>query len=186
MNLKYVYSIIKYLPLLYLYAKSRNKNIIDDDLFQWGLSRSINKKNDIIFSAFSDKYYRVVLFDRLCVGGIIRKMYSTCDSFIIKKNILSGGFVPYHSYSTIINAKAVGRNLKIRNCTTIGNKNDTLNNEVPVIGDNVTIGANSVIIGDITIGNNVVIGAGSVVVKDVPDNSIVVGNPARIIKNNNI
>ena len=46
----------------------------------------------------------------------------------------------------------------------------------------MTLGANVTIIGDITIGNNVTIGAGSVVVKDVPDNSVVVGNPARVIK----
>ena len=39
-----------------------------------------------------------------------------------------------------------------------------------------------VIIGNITIGNNVTIGAGSVVVKDVPDNAVVVGNPAKIVK----
>ena len=40
------------------------------------------------------------------------------------------------------------------------------------------------IIWDITIGDNVTAGAGSVVVKDVPDNAVVVGNPARIIKYN--
>ena len=34
----------------------------------------------------------------------------------------------------------------------------------------------------VTIGNNVVIGGGSVVVKDIPDNSIAVGNPAKVIK----
>ena len=59
-------------------------------------------------------------------------------------------------------------------------------NGVPRIGDNVTIGANSVIIGPICIGNNVTIGAGSVVVKDVPDNVCVVGNPGRIISNNGL
>lgn len=52
----------------------------------------------------------------------------------------------------------------------------------PVIGDNVYIAANATVIGDVHIGNNVIIGAGSVVVKDIPDNSVVVGNPARIIR----
>lgn len=70
----------------------------------------------------------------------------------------------------------------MRQCTTIGNKKDGRNDLTPVIGDNVNVGANVVIIGNITIGNNVIIGAGSVVVHDVPDNSVVAGNPARVIK----
>ena len=48
----------------------------------------------------------------------------------------------------------------------------------PVIGDNVDVGANSVITGDRIIGSNVLIAAGSVVVKDVPKHSLVAGNPA--------
>ena len=50
-----------------------------------------------------------------------------------------------------------------------------------VIGDHVFIGANSTILPDVHIGNNCVIGAGSLVTKDVPDNSVVAGNPARVI-----
>ena len=52
--------------------------------------------------------------------------------------------------------------------------------------DNVSINANSVVIGKITIGDNVVVGAGSVVTKSVPDNCVVVGNPAFILKENGI
>lgn len=61
----------------------------------------------------------------------------------------------------------------------MGDKN---NGERPIIGDNVSLGANVTIMGGVHIGNNVVVGAGSVVVKDVPDNCIVAGNPARIIR----
>lgn len=51
-----------------------------------------------------------------------------------------------------------------------------------MIGDNVTLGVNVTIIGGVIVGNNVIIGAGSVVVKDIPDNSVAVGNPCRVIK----
>lgn len=49
------------------------------------------------------------------------------------------------------------------------------------IGDNVFIGAESVVLPGVTIGSNVVIGANSTVTHDIPDNSVAVGNPAQII-----
>ncbi|MCQ2147413.1 MAG: sugar O-acetyltransferase [Bacteroidales bacterium] len=50
------------------------------------------------------------------------------------------------------------------------------------IGNNVWIGGDVTIVPGVTIGNNVTIGAGSVVTKDVPDNVVVAGNPARVIR----
>lgn len=50
------------------------------------------------------------------------------------------------------------------------------------IGNSVFIGAGSIVLPGITIGNNVVIGAGSIVSHDIPDNSVAVGNPARVVK----
>ncbi|KAJ1869844.1 hypothetical protein LPJ57_005455 [Coemansia sp. RSA 486] len=50
------------------------------------------------------------------------------------------------------------------------------------IGNNVWVGGNAVILPGVTIGNNVTVGAGSVVTKDVPDNVVVVGNPAKVVK----
>ena len=90
----------------------------------------------------------------------------------------------FHAYSLVINPDAViGENCSIRHCTTIGNKllKDGSLSKSPIIGNNVEIGSNVCIIGPITIGDNVKIGAGSVVVKDVPPDCVVVGNPARII-----
>lgn len=52
------------------------------------------------------------------------------------------------------------------------------------IGKNCFIGANAIIMCGVTIGDEVIVGAGAIVTKDVPSNSIVVGNPARVIKSN--
>ena len=49
------------------------------------------------------------------------------------------------------------------------------------IGNNVFIGAESVILPNVKIGNNVIVGANSTVTKDIPDGVVVAGNPARII-----
>jgi len=54
-----------------------------------------------------------------------------------------------------------------------------------IIKDNVWIGANSVITAGVTLGKHSIVGGGSVVTKDVPDYSVVVGNPAKMIKQYN-
>lgn len=51
-----------------------------------------------------------------------------------------------------------------------------------VVGDDVYFGNNVIILPGVTIGNRVVVGAGSIITKDIPDNSLVVGVPARVIK----
>jgi acetyltransferase-like isoleucine patch superfamily enzyme len=59
---------------------------------------------------------------------------------------------------------------------------DDIGNGEVVIGNNVFIGVNTVILKNVKIGDNTVIGAGSVINKDVPPCSLVVGNPGRVIK----
>ncbi len=85
-----------------------------------------------------------------------------------------------HGDATYIYAQSVGKNLYINQCATIG----AVGSATPVIGDEVRVATGAIVIGDISIGNNVTIGAGAVVVKSVPDNCVVVGNPARIVKLN--
>lgn len=78
----------------------------------------------------------------------------------------------------VIVSEKVGNYFSIRQYTTVGKGNG---DACPRIGNNVTLGANVTIIGGITIGDNSIIGAGAVVVKDIPANSIVVGNPGKVI-----
>jgi serine acetyltransferase len=81
----------------------------------------------------------------------------------------------------VINDRAViGKNVILRHCTTIGVKKK--DGGCPVIGNDVNIGSNVVILGDILIGDGAVVGAGSVVIKDVPPFAVVAGNPARVIR----
>ena len=53
--------------------------------------------------------------------------------------------------------------------------------EKTIVKDGASIGANSTIIAGVTIGKHAMVGAGSVVTKDIPDNSLVVGNPAKVV-----
>lgn len=54
-----------------------------------------------------------------------------------------------------------------------------------MIGDNVYIGPSSCIVEDVAIGNNVTIGAGSIVTKNIPDNATAAGNYAKVLNFNN-
>jgi putative colanic acid biosynthesis acetyltransferase WcaB len=95
------------------------------------------------------------------------------------------GLVIYHGQGLVVSDQTkIGKNVTLRHNTTIGNKQNTSGGTTssPIIGDNVDIGSNCVIIGDISIGANAVIGAGAVVVTDVPENAVMSGNPAKVIK----
>ena len=83
----------------------------------------------------------------------------------------------------------IGSNFLFAPGTTIVSVNHGVNNEYKdvntkpvVIGDNVWLGANVIILPEVNLGDNVVVGAGSVVTKSFPSNSIIAGNPAKLIK----
>lgn len=92
------------------------------------------------------------------------------------------GFYIGHYGRIIINPGVViGENVNIATGVTIGQENRGKRKGVPTIGNEVWIGSNSVIVGNIKIGSDVLIAPLSFVNFDVPDHSIVIGNPARII-----
>lgn len=75
----------------------------------------------------------------------------------------------------------LGERCNIYQNVTIGVKSRDI--EVyPTIGNNVTIYANSCILGDVSIGDNVIIGSGSFVNSDIPSNAVAVGCPAKVVK----
>ena len=74
-------------------------------------------------------------------------------------------------------------NHKIKNGININEQSYIINNVN--IGNDVWIGARAIILPGINISDGAVIGAGSVVTKDVPSNSIVAGNPAKVIRQRN-
>ncbi|GEO92023.1 serine acetyltransferase [Kocuria flava] len=90
---------------------------------------------------------------------------------------IGGGFVLRHGQGVVVSWKSrIGRNCEIHQGVTLGEKNGA----APVLGDNVTIGANAVLIGGITVGDGAYIGAGAVVTKDVPAGAIAIGTAAAI------
>ena len=92
------------------------------------------------------------------------------------------GFYIGHYGQIFIGKVIIGDNCNISQGVTIGYGGvDTLFQGLPEIGNNVFIGPGAKIFGGIKIGNNVCIGANTVVTKTIKNNSIVLGNPGRII-----
>jgi serine O-acetyltransferase len=92
------------------------------------------------------------------------------------------GFYIGHFGTIVINGKAkIGRNCNIAHGVTIGQANRGKLKGCPTLGNNVWIGTGSVIVGNINIGSNVLIAPNSFVNVDVPDNSLVIGNPCKIV-----
>ncbi len=90
-----------------------------------------------------------------------------------------------HPFEIVIAPQAViGEGCTIFNGVTIG-VNHLDRSGYPRIGNNVVIYTGAKIIGNVKVGNNVIIGANSVVVTDIPNNTIVGGIPAKIIRYRN-
>lgn len=183
---------LKYLIHLLYYRRYKDSLFLNEDLIneiaiyynlnnEWSELSFYNRLTYLCWAFAYDPYFISLFYFR--IGGRSKKLQlikRDLSSLHIMAYKIGRNFKMFHPFSTIINCESIGDNFEIRNNTTIGNKSND-NNQIPVIGNNVSIGANVVVFGKITIGDNVTIGAGAVVNKDVPSNSVVVGNPMRII-----
>lgn len=134
-----------------------------------------------IYLIHNNRYFRTIFYYRIGpIWALFIGWWRPGDRYfqISYTTKIGEGILVAHPYSTVINAESIGDNFSCIHCTTLGDKDGGR----PILGNNVTLGANVTIIGNVHIGNNVVVGAGSVVVKDIPDNCVVAGNPAKVLK----
>lgn len=183
----FILSIFKYFFHIIIFYTDKNKDILLSELIFYKDKLSCPYRGFLclvwIMECYPEYlslfYYRahspfVKVLKKIIKGQ--SNLYIQVPNYNIGKN-----FMIWHGFSTIINCNEIGDDCSIWQQVTIGNKLD--NGEAkPIIGNNVKICAGSIVIGDIKIGDNVVIGAGSVVTKSIPDNCIVGGVPAKIIK----
>src|SRR6185295_7830445 len=106
----------------------------------------------------------------------------------IEHHVKIGNRVRIHShvfipeYSILEDDAWVGPNVVLTNALYPRSRDAKANLKGPRLMTGSKVGANATLLPGVTIGRNALVGAGSVVVRDVPDGKVVVGNPARIIK----
>lgn len=188
LQIKLLLGYILYLPQLVCYYRLSDKTSVDEDIDTWAKKVDTTtqcRSKQLIFLLMFRPQFRNLFYYRVQPKINLIKIVCPPDSSLIiadDDNDIAGGLYFEHAFSTIIAAKSIGKNCIIRQLSTFGVKTSFRHGEKPTIGHNVDFGANVTCIGNIHIGDNAVVAAGSVVVKDVPDNAVVAGNPAKVIK----
>ena len=124
--------------------------------------------------------------------------YSVVESFACINNAVGDVIIGDHTriglHNTIIGPVTIGSHVNLAQGITITALNHNfddsekridqqgISTKEVVLEDDIWVGANAVILPGVTIGSHCVVAAGAVVTKDVPDNSVVAGVPAKVIK----
>ena len=167
------------------------EEIIKADLYRYGGLTKLSEGKKIPGFHFMYHLRKASIHKKMSILGMyyrfmVRKLTYKYGFQIPINTSIGEGFYIGHFGTVVINPKAkIGKNCNIAHTTTIGQSNRGKFKGYPTIGDKVWIGTGSVIVGNVKIGNNVLIAPNSFVNIDIPDNSVVTGNPAKVINREN-
>jgi serine O-acetyltransferase len=184
-----VLSSVRLIPLMALMLLSLNRNTVYADLDRWGLVYRFGQPRNLMERIFLFAHlmtwmseYRNVFYLRVGIPGKLLSIFCRPKSSLylggMRNRVVGPGFFILHGDCTFVSANKIGENCWINQQVVIGYTNDT---DIPSIGNNVTIHAGAKVLGKVRVGDNATIGANSVVIQDVPPNVTVMGVPARIV-----
>lgn len=179
-RLRLIITVLRTWPLWLVYLW-KTKITKDRYAMRWFKDLDATKHKESFFSIITRRpYYKDVFYHRFHLPVYFcLPIFGGCDIAIPRIDIGEGLFLE-HPHGSHLNAVSIGKNFTCLHNVTLG----LSHGGIPTIGDNVFCGCGSCVLGPIKIGNNVTIGANAVVVKDIPDNCVVVGNPAVVVKRN--
>ncbi|MEO6722080.1 MAG: serine acetyltransferase [Ferruginibacter sp.] len=177
--------------LLFFFIKIFHKKLYD--VIRYDIySTYITTDDKVILSAIKrDIEFRILFYFRvaayfkehgLLFGSVIYKFYFNLSTryciTLYPETKIGLGFRIGHIGNIIVHSKSViGNNVTISQGVTLGKIHTGKKQGTPTLGNNIYIGPNAVIVGNIKIGNDIIISGNAFVNFDVPDNSVVLGNP---------
>lgn len=176
-------------PLLLLFEIDRNQAVILADVRRWleiEHHRELSPRLGLLWLLARFAEFRTLFYYRAAHSGVgslvllhlLKPFYRGAPALYLFSGRIGPGLYIQHGFSSIISAESIGERCWINQQVTIGAERSRR----PIIGDNVRIAAGAKVIGGIRIGNNVTVGANAVVVRDVPPDCVVAGVPARIVR----
>lgn len=177
---------IRVVPTYIIFLIAKDKYIIESDMKRWKKILQHESDSSIYFLGYllvKKKEFRNLLIHRLkknniLSAGVVNLLWRRMDTLYINTSDIGEGFFIQHGFATIITAKKIGKNCSVNQQVTIGYNGESN----PIIGDGCQILAGAKVVGGVTLSDGCVVGANAVVTHDVPENSIVGGVPARVIK----
>jgi len=177
---------VRLIPLIALMLLSSNRNIVYTDLnryasvYHLGLPR--NWRQRILVFAHVMTWlpeFRNIFYLRTGLPGLLLSIFCRPKASLkLGHTSIGPGLFIMHGDGTQVSAIKIGENCWINQQVVIGYTNET---DIPTIGNNVDIHAGAKILGKVKVGDNATIGANSVVIEDVPPDVTVMGVPAKII-----
>lgn len=170
-------------------------NLIRSDYYRYTKS---NSSWHMIYYLFASPGFKFTFFYRICsrykkntilgfFAYLFYRRYSIKYGFQIPTSVKidNGLFLPHFGFIVINGGCKIGKNCNILQGVTLGNTKGGKNPGTPTLGNEVYIGPSATIVGGVTIGNRVLVAPNAYINFDVPDDSIVMGNPAKIISRQN-